>query len=162
MQGKISLDKRPSHKIAEFDKLYSKKILERTKDDSVDAVEEIKLEQDADDATSEEESELTDLLEKLSPRSKQQVHSDVDAHGGEQNFMMSFNFFKDMLDHERTTTFFSERKKAFRAMIDSMTQRTRTLDWLLTIAAICNISDEAFFHAVHLAESALTHFHLKT
>ena len=60
------------------------------------------------------------LLAPLSPRSKQQVLSDVDAHGGEQNFMMSFNFFKDMLDDEKATSFFTERKKAYRAMIDSI------------------------------------------
>ena len=71
MQGKISLDKRPAHKIAEFDKLYSKKILDKTKDDSIEYAEESKLEKSADDGSSEEESELANLLAPFSPKSKQ-------------------------------------------------------------------------------------------
>ena len=66
-----------------------------------------------------------------------------------------------MLDEEKATSFFIERKKAYRAMVDGIPKRAKLMDWLLAVSAHLNISDEAFFHAVHLAESALTHFHLK-
>ena len=84
--------------------------------------------------SSEEESELAALSAKLSPISKQQLIHDVEAHGGEANYMWSLEFFRAMLDEDKASSFFIERKKAYRAMVDGIPQRAKLMDWLLTVA----------------------------
>ena len=72
---------------------------------------------------------------------------------------MSVDFYKEMLDHSKMTSFYSDRKKAYRALIGEMRSndfRAKILGLILEIAATCKISEESFFHAVHLAENALT------
>ena len=103
------------------------------------------------------------MIHSLSPKSKQQILSDIEAHGGKNNFLYSINFYKEQLSMQ-TTPFWSARKQAYRAVIDKIRadgQRTIMLEWLLSVAIQYKISDEAFFHGVHLAENALVSFHQK-
>lgn len=132
--------------------------LEETKNDTLEL---------ADKSNEEEQSEddqIQALLKDMSPKSKQQLISDVEAHGGETNYLLSVIIFNNVLSQEKLTSFYSDRKMAYRAVIDKINvQRSRTniMDWLVVVTSNLHISDEAFFHGIHLAESALTHFHLK-
>lgn len=42
--------------------------------------------------------------EGLSPRSKCQLWSDIETHGGERNYEMSVNFYKKALDRNKLTS----------------------------------------------------------
>lgn len=83
-------------------------------------------------------------------------------HLGEQYHRLSLDFFKDVLSEMGTSPVYTERKQVYRQWVASFGDKNRykLLNWLLYIAMKFGISDEAFLHAVKMAETTLVKFQL--
>ena len=102
-------------------------------------------------------SEFSINPEVLSPRSSAQFNFDFEQHGNQSEYDLSNQFLKKALAPQTV-----EARENLKLVIETISEgnlRVEILAFMLRVAASCEMSDETFFHSVHMAEKVLTKLH---